>query len=313
MEICRKTYSIVFMGIILSIVLSISSFAASEVTQPNAAGAYSEDEKMLRAQADDYVKAFAAGDYKTIANMWAPEGTYTDIDGRVLRGRAAIEAYFKTDFERFGGQPLEIAIESIRFPGNNIAIEEGHTRALQGPALDTVSHYMVVHLKIDNKWQMYAVTETTYPEALHGSLQDWEWLIGNWSAKPSPTRSINIKASWATGHKFIRCLFETENSITGREFAMVVIGRDPSNGRIISWHFDPSGGFGSGKWIKDGQTWIERAKSIEANGATGSALYILHKLDDNTFTWRSTQRYIDNSRLPDSDEVKISREKPAGE
>ena len=303
---------VAFMAVILWAVPGTAALAVNEIAQPIAVGIHSDDEKILRGQADDYVKAFAVGDYKTIAAMWTEDGTFIDIDGQVLHGRIAIESYFKTNFEKFGGQPLEIAIDSIRFPGDNIAIEEGHSRLLQGPAIDVVSHYSVVHVKQNDKWQMYAVTETTYPEALKGSLGDWEWLIGNWSAKQSPTKSINVIATWAPGHKFMRCLFETENSTAGKQFTMVVLGQDPNSGRIISWHFDPSGSFGSGKWIKDGQTWIERSTSVEANGATGSALYTLHKLDDNNFTWRSTQRYLDSSPLPDSEEVTISRIGTAG-
>lgn len=314
MEIHKKIYSAAFIGMVLLTIPIISAYAATEVTQPEAVdtSVYSEDEKVLRAQADDYVKAFAAGDYKTITNMWAPDGTFTDIDGRILHGRAAIELYFKTNFERSGGQSLEIAIDSLKFLGNDVALEEGRSRLLEGPAINVVSHYSVVHIKQNDKWQMSAVTETACPEALKGSLQDWEWLIGNWSAKPSSTKTLHLIAAWAVGHKFIRCLFEIENTDGGIQAAMLVIGRDPNSGQIISWHFDPTGGYGSGKWIKDGQTWIEKASSVEADGTKGSALYILHKLDNNTFTWRSTQRYLGNSQLPDSDEVKISREQTAG-
>jgi uncharacterized protein (TIGR02246 family) len=312
MEIYRKTYLIAFIGMILLTVPAAPAFAAVNVTRSTAATACSEDNKLLCAQADDYAKAFAAGDYKAIANMWAPDGTFTDINGRVLRGRAAIEAYFKTNFERFGGQSLKIAIESIRFPSSNIAIEEGHSRVLQGPSMDVISHYSVVHLKENNQWHMYAVTETTYPEALNGSLQDLEWLIGNWYASPSSGKSINLKVAWATGHKFIRCLYETESPGVGKELAILIIGRNPSNGQIISWHFDSSGGYGSGKWIKDDHTWIERASSVEPNGATGSAIYVMRKLDKDTFMWRSTQRYLGNLQLPDGNEIKISRQQTSG-
>lgn len=303
-----KTEILLLLSCMILLTVSIApAFAVSQATSTGPENTHSENEKILFAQADNYAKAFVAGDYKTIANMWAPDGIFTDIDGQVWRGRSAIEAYFKSSFECFGAQPIRIAVDSIKFLGDNIAIEEGHSRLLQGHAIDVVSHYMVVHLKVDNKWQMYAVTETPCPDAVIGSLKDWEWLIGDWSAKPSQSATVNLKAAWATGHNFIRCLFESESSVTGKKSSMVIIGRDPSNGQIISWHFDPSGGFGSGKWLKDGQTWIERARSVECNGITGSALYILHKLDGNTFTWRSTQRYLGNSQLPDGDELTISR------
>jgi len=307
MELFKIIKTATLWAAILLAMPSLSTFA-SDANSANESVSSLEEEKTLRTQANDYVKAFANGDYKAIANMWASDGSLTDIEGRVLRGRPAIEGYFKTYFENYGGQALEIAIDSIKFPGNDVALEEGHSRLLKGPYIDDINRYTVIHLKRDNQWQMYSVTEAPYPIGYLGSLKDWQWLIGNWSAHPSADKTINIRASWATGQKFIRCLFETENSSGNKDFAMVVIGQDPSNGRIISWHFDPSGGYGSGKWTNDGQTWIERAQSIESNGARGGALYTLRKIDDNNFTWCSTQRVLDNAELPDGEEIKVSRQ-----
>jgi uncharacterized protein (TIGR02246 family) len=312
MELVRIIKLATFLAVILLAMPNLPIVAA-EANGATESMSSVEDEKALRAQANDYVKAFANGDYKTIANMWASDGSLIDIEGRVLRGRAAIEKYFKGYFDNCGGQALEIAIDSIKFPGNDMAVEEGHSRLMKGPDIDDINQYTVVHLKRDNQWQMYSVTEAPYPPGYVGSLNDWQWLIGNWSAHPSAAKTINIRASWATGHKFIRCLFETDNSSGNKDFAMVVIGQDPSNGRIISWHFDPSGGYGSGKWTNDGQTWIERAQSIESNGAQGSAIYTLHKLDNNNFTWSSTQRVLNNADLPDSEEIKVSRQLESSE
>jgi uncharacterized protein (TIGR02246 family) len=269
---------------------------------------HDQDKTVLQNQASDYEKAFVAGDATTISQMWTADGTYTDVDGGLFKGREAIYKYFSDNFKEYGSLPLKITVESIKFPSDNIAVEEGHSRLLDGPNIDLLSRYIVIHQKTNNKWRMANVIETIYPSAIEGSLDDWQWLIGNWSAKPSPDNTMHILASWATGHKFIRCLFRKESVANGEQFAMVVIGKDPNSGQIVSWHFDPSGGFGSGKWIKDGDTWIERANSTEESGVTGTAFYIMHKLDDNTFTWRSTQRYRGDENLPDTPEITIYRD-----
>src|ERR1700722_3730349 len=137
MAIYKRIYLITVIGLILLMVSNLSAFADVQIIKTSTSN---EDEKILRAQIDDYVKAFAAGDSKALANMWAPEGTFTDIDGTILHGRADIEAYFKTVFDQFGGQPLKITIESIKFPSDNVAIEEGRTRLLQGPLVDIINH-----------------------------------------------------------------------------------------------------------------------------------------------------------------------------
>jgi uncharacterized protein (TIGR02246 family) len=312
MKKLRQTHLILFIGVALFTIAPCFPIQSQKILCAGVPGPHDEDLKILASQPSDYEKAFAAGNAKALADMWTNDGTYTDVDGRIIKGREALKNYFKNNFEQYGVQPLKITIESIKFLSNDVAIEEGHSRLLNGPNMDVLSRYFVVHQKVNDVWLMSNVIETVYPEASEGSLQDWEWLVGNWMAKPTPEKSMHIQASWATGHKFIRCLFIRENSGSNAQFAMVVIGRDPSTGQIVSWHFDPSGGFGSGSWIKDGQTWIERATSTEADGTKGSAIYVLHKLDENTFTWRSTQRSLGDVNLPDSEEVTIAREQATG-
>ncbi|PWT99847.1 MAG: hypothetical protein C5B53_04850 [Candidatus Melainabacteria bacterium] len=273
-------------------------------TQPGSTG----DEKLLRSQADDYAKAFAAGNSKALADMWSSEGTFTDSEGREFRGRTAIEQFFASNFARYGKQPLVINVESIRFPTDGVAIEEGQTCTQQGNSLGNVSHYEAVHAKENGRWQMEAVTETECPKKFSDSLQDLAWLIGTWSAKCSPSSSIHLKADWAANHNFIRCTYGNPSADGEQSGAMTIIGRNPINGRIISWHFDSKGGSGSGKWLRDGQSWTERTTSVEPDGAMGSATYIIHKLDDNTFTWRSVDRSIAGAALPDRQELTVTRD-----
>src|SRR5262245_22674968 len=49
------------------------------------------DEKAFRATADQFVKAFNAGDAKTIGAQWSIDASYTDESGKVLHGRDAIQ------------------------------------------------------------------------------------------------------------------------------------------------------------------------------------------------------------------------------
>ena len=287
---------------ILLTVCSSTSIKASEIATNNV---YQDDEKALRTQADDYAKAFAAGDYKTIAGMWTSDGTFTDADGEEFKGRPAIEKFFKSSFEHFGGEPLEIDIDTIKFLSNLIAIEEGHSRVLQGPYAGSMSRYMVVHTKDNGKWQMSAVTETACPESFSNSLDDIAWLIGNWTAKTVTAKSIHAQIEWDANHKFIRCHYKVNDGTESKDLAVSIIGRNPRNGQIVSWHFDAGGGYGSTKWFRDGQSWVEHANSIEPTGAAGSAIYTLTKLDNNKFTLRSTDRYLDHLPLPDTQEVTI--------
>jgi uncharacterized protein (TIGR02246 family) len=294
------------------LILPLTCFlAASAAVSDKPVGTEGDDEKILRLQADDYAKDFAAGNAKAIADMWAPDGTFTNVEGKEYRGRAEIQQFFASYFERFGAQPLDVIVESISFPTTGVAIEEGQTSTRQDHTAGNTSRYTAVHVKENGKWLMCAVTETERPQKFNDTLQDLAWLIGNWTAKCSPTKSIHLKADWAANHNFIQCTYGKLSAGDDRSGAMAIIGRNPINGRIISWHFDPNGGSGSGKWVRDGQSWLERATSVESDGTMGSATYIIHKLDDNTFTWRSIERSLAGLALPDRQELTVTRDNSA--
>ncbi len=309
MKKLRKTTLIGFICLILLLVPRAIAFGFAPVgASESVTVSYPDDEKALRGQADDYAKAFAAGDYTTIANMWSPDGTYTDAEGDEFKGRPAIEQFFKSSFEHYGGQPLEICIDSIKFPSTGVAIEEGRSRILQGRYAGSMSRYLVVHVKDNGKWQMRAVSETVCPESFNDSLDDLSWLIGKWTAKASSTKIVHARIDWTANQKFLRCVYQKEIAGDTKEMAVSIIGRNPSTGQIVSWHFDATGGYGSARWFRDGQSWVQHASSTEPTGATGNAIYVLSKLDNNNFTLRSTDRYLDHLPLPDTQEIKITRE-----
>jgi hypothetical protein len=71
------------------------------------------------------------------------------------------------------------------------------------------------------------------------------------------------------------------------------------------------GGYGYGQWFKDGSFWIESAHGIQPDGTPNGATYVLHKIDENTFAWKSTGRTLGGAPLPDTPELTITRVQPA--
>lgn len=282
---------------------SLMGSSPGKVTVDIPAGA-SSDEKELRAQAITYAAAFARGDAKALASMWSEDGTFTLADGSRLSGRKAIESFFATDFAHRSGQELDISINALSFPSENLAIEEGTTRIRTGPDAGALARYMVVHVKKDGKWQMSAVSEDDQSPLATDSIEDLSWLIGNWSFE-GPLGSMRAQAEWAGGqHNFIRMMIASED---GNKIAVQVIGRDPLSGRLKSWHFAPGGGYGTGLWVRDGETWLETAESVEPDGCLGSSVNILKKLDEKTFSWHSTGRSLAGKQMPDTPEITLSR------
>jgi uncharacterized protein (TIGR02246 family) len=70
--------------------LSLASLAAvAQAPKPDPARAYIEK------QATAFSEAFAKGDFKTLANMYTEDAILMPPDGEMVKGRPAIEAFWK--------------------------------------------------------------------------------------------------------------------------------------------------------------------------------------------------------------------------
>ncbi len=274
----------------------------------------SGDEQALRDQAAEYARAFSAADASTLANMWTTDGTFVDASGQEFQGRAAIEAMFVKLFKQIGKQPLSISVESIRFPAATVAIEEGTSQTVKGAPLGNVGHYTVTHVKRNGLWQMAAVAETnrrdsnaaTLPES---KLPDMSWLIGNWTAT-GKAETIHLHADWLPNHNqnFIKCTYSADTQSSPND-ELQIIGWNPRTSQLNTWHYAADGGFGYGRLVTaDGQTWTEKANSMQTDGTVCSADYTLKKLNNDSFTWQSTHRNRGRTSLPDTPIVTVQRD-----
>jgi uncharacterized protein (TIGR02246 family) len=259
------------------------------------------DEQIIRHQAADYSRAFAAGDVNALAAMWADDAVFTDQQGRVYTGRNAIADQMTSFFKTYGKQPIEIKIDSLQFPADNLAVEHGvsHIGNSNNPA--GFGTYTAVHVKRGG-WKMVSVTEAPKFDASVASLpniNDLSWLIGDWKVE-GPKGDLQIKADWVAGKKIIRCAFDATTKDGQKTSQTQFIFYDPLLRRIRSWQFDWNGGYGESRWFNSGSDWIAEGCSVQSDGTTGSARYMFKKLDDNTFSWQSTSRRLMGKQIPDT-------------
>lgn len=268
------------------------------------------DEKAIRATADEFVKAFNAADAKAVGALWASDAEYTDESGQTFQGRAAIEQVYTDVFKQHLGAIMTVKIESIRFLASGIAIEKGVARVKSpGGLADMAARYTVVHAKRDGKWTMVFGRDAPYvPASNEDYLKDLEWFIGDWNpaAKDQPLR---LHFEWLAQRNFIKNTYtvtkDGQSTMTGGQ----IIGWNPKQGRIVSWHFDAQGGFGEDVWTKDGSKWIIEATGVLRDGSESTAVNIVTPLDASSFTWQSIKRTLDGVSLPDAPPVKIVRVK----
>lgn len=287
--------------------------AAETATSSPAAGqepGQEAEERAIRATADEFVRAFNAADARGIGALWASDAEYTDESGRAFHGRAAIEKEYADLFQENRGATMAVTIESLRFLGPDIAIEKGVAKVKRAAENSgTASRYTVVHARRDGQWIMVVGHDTPYVEVPNGDyLKPLEWLIGEWvpEAKDPPLR---IKFEWIAQKSFIKSSFlrtkDGEKALTGGQ----IVGWNPKLGRIVSWHFDPQGGFGNDVWTPDGAKWVIDATGMFRDGSECSSVNIVTPLDADSFIWQSTNRRLEGVILPDTVPLKIVRVK----
>lgn len=284
---------------------SVHSTAADEPAAEPAS-----DEQVIRKSAEEFTKAFNAGDAKAIAAQFVDDGEYIDEFKNVFKGREAIEAEFAAFFEASPGNAITLTVEEIRFVGSTMAIEEGTTTLVppdDGPEVD--GRYVVVHLKQDGDWHI-AVSrdlESDVPTP-HEHLRPLEFLLGDWLDE-SEGATVRTSTRWSEDGNFILSDFHVESEGIRTLDGTQRIGWDPVAKELRSWIFDSEGGFGQGKWTRVDDEWLIQLSGVRPDGTTGSATNVYSVLDGKTIRWSSTQRLVGDELQPDFSVV-IVRQPP---
>lgn len=274
-----------------------------------ASGQDSPDVRAIRATAESYIKAFNEGNAKVLAAHWADEGDYIDETGRHLTGRAAIEDSFESYFKSNKGLKLQISITSIRFPTDNLAVEDGTTVVIppdKSPSLTV--RYTAVHVKESGAWKIVSVREAVaMPPTNSEHLEPLDWLIGDWIDEGEHGDVLETSCDWSADGNFIVRSFMS--SINGNFFGSGVqwIGWDAGKKCIRSWSHDSSGGFSESVWTTAGDKWVIESSSTLPDGSIVTQTGTVTHVDPDTLTWQATNRKVDGESVPDSKMIEVKR------
>jgi uncharacterized protein (TIGR02246 family) len=268
------------------------------------------DQAAIRAAAEAFVRSFNQADAKAVAAMWAENGTVADDGGRIFKGRKAIEEEYAAFFKKHPGARIEIAVQSVDLPTPSLAIEDGFARVVaKNSQMPVASRYTAVHVLQDGKWLMASVRESAMvvPSA-YGRLQELEWLVGTWETK-TDNGVVQTSFRWLANNSFLQREYTIrQNGLTVSSGAQI-IGWDPQAGKIRSWSFDGSGGYGTALWSLTGDGWSMESNGVTNDGTPTSSKDFLIRIpgERNVFGWRSVNRTIGDVRLPDLPEVVLDR------
>jgi uncharacterized protein (TIGR02246 family) len=269
------------------------------------------DKAAIEKLVKENIQAFNNRDAAAIAANWTAEGEYVRNDGEMIRGRAEVQKGYAEFFKTLKGKPtLEVQTDGLRFPSADTAVSEVTLRLKNEEGEYIASSWRTTLLvREGGQWKVASVQEWDRDDGLDVSLNELEWLVGTWHVA-TKDREVTTTYEWDENKAFIRGKYTVKEGAKVIESGTQMIGKDNSAAAIHSWVFSSDGGFGDGLWTRDGKKWTVDVSGVTPDGRelTATAIYI--HVDANTYTWQSVDQAVNGEPIPDTQPVKVTKQKP---
>lgn len=254
--------------------------------------------------------AVREGDAERIAAIWTAEGDLIDADGERHNGRRLARQAARRPDDESELPDLKANVDSIRLITSNVAIEDGAAHVSTQSDGTVVVRYTAIWAKRGGEWLLDGVRESAArPASHHEHLAGLAWMVGEW-VEQGESPAVEMVCDWSRDKHFLvrRIRVHVEGhrplSVTQR------IGWDPREKQIRSWTFDSHGGHGDGIWWREDDRWLVEATSVLPDGASASGLNVYAPVDDDTFTWKSSDGELDGQPVPEHTVTMIRRGQP---
>ncbi len=271
----------------------------------------SDDERAIRQVADKVAQAYNAKDGEALAALFTADAEIVDAQGHRFQGGDAVRQVFVAAFRQYPQAQIEIEIDTIRFLGRTVAVEDGVSRLKHRPdAAAEEGRYSVVHVKQDGQWLMASTHDLLDDEATAATeLERLSWLVGSW-VDESPEALITTTYRWADNDKYLLGEFTVrihgQEALTGTER----IGWDPLAKKLRSWVFDSDGGYAEGLWTRQDQEWVLKLSGVTRDGHVGSATNVYNWQGADKYTFQSRDRVVGGKLTEDTKPTTIVRQPP---
>ena len=283
--------------------------------KPRPAGrAGKDDEAAIRKQIRAFSDAYNRGDLDALAALWTADAEFVREDGKVISGKAAIRDMLETGIKALKGYKQRIRVRNIRFVRPEVAMEEGSAYLLAPDGTMQSGPYLAVWVKHGDKWLLSSVRDLPGSEddqddkaPSYPRLKSLAWLIGEWTSRAG---DVTVSCKWAPNQAFIIQEF-TSREPGGKVLSVSQwIGWDGPREEVRSWIFDSEGGFSVGSWEREGNTWTAAVEGSLPDGRVGTSTGTYKYVNDDTFTWSSHDREVDEQPLPDMQVTFIRKKAP---
>lgn len=271
----------------------------------------SSDEAAIRRKSQEYVDAFNKRDAAKLASLWHADAEYTNLTkGRTVSGREEILGEFAEILEDWPEITLEVSIDSISFPTKDRAVEVGTGKVTNTEVDEKEIRYRAIYEFDNGEWLLVNSSKVDVKQAPtnYEKLKDLEWLVGEWEDADEDVQ-VESKYEWDKYKNFLKHHYTV--NILGKEQleGKRIIGWDPVNEVIHSWHFDSFGGFAEANWKKVGKQWVIESINTLPDGGLGTQIHVLSPIDNDSFTYEISGRMIDGEILPSVGPIKVVRKR----
>jgi uncharacterized protein (TIGR02246 family) len=266
----------------------------------------SADKAAVSARSQEFLKALVKGDAKELAAFWTATGEYARGEDLTIRGRSNIEKAYTEHLKKKQMGKVTIEDEAIRFLSDDTAVQEGvFVVKRPNPAESTRNHFSALYVRSKGKWYFGILRET--PEG--PSLQELAWMVGTWKFS-SGSAETQMIVEWAEGKRYLLCR-TTHKDGDHTSTSTQIVAVHPATDDIQSWTFESDGSLGEAVWSRTDKGWTAKSTSYNADGDKVTATTILTPIDENSFTFQSTERIVDGEKSPDIGPIKVERVKAA--
>ncbi len=258
----------------------------------------SPGEKAIRQADEAFVSDYNKADTKALVARFTEDAEVVEENGTRYRGQGLIEQRLAETFTASPGVKLQVQTEAIQFLSPDVVKAEGRTLVTPVKGAPVSRRHTALLVQRDGHWLISSIREESDPlVAPHDRLKELEWMLGEW-VDEGPDSHVRVACRWSEDGNFLIRTFTVK--VQGKPVLTIHqrVGWDPLAKQFHSWEFDSEGGYGEGKWIRDGERWVIKHSGVRPEGVTASATHIVWQERTDLVRWEAVDRVIGGEVVP---------------
>ena len=250
-----------------------------------------------------YREAFSAQDAEALGRCFTADAEFMNQLNEVHRGRDAIRSLASA---RFAADPeTRVTPEFTRFRliGDGVASLEGTaTRNSADGKVLTRSRLLVVCVRGEDGWLIADLRESSLPVTTaltpRERLEAISWLVGDW-VEETDEAMVRSSCRWSEDGPYLIQKFNVRDSEGRTSTSTQRIGWDPLLGKIRSWFWDATGGYGGAIWSETNEGWVLQSRGVSVDGTLRTGMHYVRREGEDAHWWEARNRIVGDTIVDD--------------